>query len=78
MKGILDTQDALFPLMGGMTSDDGLVIHEYHNGTVTAETPAGNPIALKLSGYFADEGHAAISLASDTPETFTLRLRIPA
>ena len=35
-------------------------------------------MTLTISGRFADEGHATVSLALDTPETFTLRLRIPA
>ncbi len=69
---------ALFPLVSVMAQDDGFVLNEYGNGAVSAITPAGNPVTLKLSGYFADEGHATVSLALDTPETFTLRLRVPA
>ncbi len=69
---------ALFPLVSVMAQDDGFVLNEYSNGTITATTPVGNPVVLKLSGNFADEGIATVSLALDTPETFTLRLRIPA
>ncbi len=69
---------ALFPLMSIMTQADGFVLNEYNNGTVIATTPAGNPITLTLSGYFFDEGHATVTLALDAPETFTLRLRVPA
>ena len=38
----------------------------------------GNPIKMTVSGYFFDEGQATVTLALDTPETFTLRLRVPA
>ena len=69
---------ALFPLVSVMAQDDGFVLNEYSNGTVTAATPAGNSVTLTISGCFADEGHATVSLALDTPETFTLRLRVPA
>ncbi len=69
---------ALFPLVSVMAQDDGFVLNEYGNGTVTAATPAGNSVTLTISGNFADEGNAAVSLALDTPETFTLRLRVPA
>ncbi|MBQ9780102.1 MAG: glycoside hydrolase family 127 protein [Clostridia bacterium] len=69
---------ALFPLISVMTQDNGFVLNEYNNGTVNATTPAGNPVTLRISGYFADEGHATVTLALNTPETFTLRLRVPA
>ena len=69
---------ALFPLIAVMAGDSGFVLNQYNNGTVTAETPHGNPVALNISGYFADEGHATVTLSLSTPETFTLRLRVPA
>lgn len=69
---------ALFPLITVMEQDQGLVINRYNNGTVNAETPAGNPVTLRMSGYFADEGQATVTLSLPTPETFTLRLRVPA
>lgn len=69
---------ALFPLTAVMAGDMGLVLNQYNNGTVTAATPDGNPVTLTVNGYFADEGHATVTLALNTPETFTLRLRIPA
>ena len=69
---------ALFPLVAVMAWEKGLVLNQYNGGTVTAETPMGNPVTLRVSGYFADEGHAAVALSLNTPETFTLRLRIPA
>jgi len=69
---------ALFPLVSVMTQAEGFVLNEYNNGTVTATTPAGKPITLTISGYFFDEGQATVTLAMDAPETFTLRLRVPA
>lgn len=69
---------ALFPLMSVMALADGFVLNEYNNGTVTAVTPAGNPVTLKLTGDFWGEGNATVTLSLHTPETFTLRLRIPA
>ena len=61
-----------------MAGDKGLVLNQYNNGTVTASTPDGNPVTLTVNGYFADEGHATVTLSLTAPETFTLRLRIPA
>ena len=69
---------ALFPLISVMAQDNGFVINEYNNGTVAATTPKGNPVTLAISGYFTDEGHATVTLSLNTPETFTLRLRVPA
>ncbi len=69
---------ALFPLISVMAQDNGFVINEYNNGTVTATTPTDNPVTFRISGYFADEGHATVTFALNTPETFTLRLRVPA
>ena len=69
---------ALFPLIAVMAWEKGLVLNQYNGGTVTAETPMGNPVTLRVSGYFADEGHATVTLSLPAPETFTLRLRIPA
>lgn len=69
---------ALFPLVSVMAQTDGFVLNEYNNGTVTATTPAGNPITMTVSGCFYAEGNATVTLALDIPETFTLRLRVPA
>lgn len=69
---------ALFPLISVMAWEGGLVINQYNNGSITATTPADNPVTLNISGYFADEGHATVTLSLNTPETFTLRLRVPA
>ena len=69
---------ALFPMVAVMSWDNGLVLNQYNNGTITAETPMGNPVTLCVSGYFADEGHATVTFSLKTPETFTIRLRIPA
>ena len=69
---------ALFPLVSVMTQENGFVLNRYNNGTVTATTPNGNPITLAISGHFDDEGHATVTLALNTTETFTLRLRVPA
>ena len=69
---------ALFPLVSVLVQDDGFVLNEYSNGRITATTPNGNPVDLTIGGRFADEGHATITLGLNTPETFTLRLRVPA
>lgn len=69
---------ALFPLTAVMEQDSGIVLNQYNNGTASATTPDGNPLTLRVNGYFSDEGHAAVTLSLTTPETFTLRLRIPA
>ena len=69
---------ALFPLVSVLAQDDGFVLNEYSNGRITATTPNGNPVNLTIGGRFADEGHATTTLVLNTPETFTLRLRVPA
>lgn len=69
---------ALFPLMGVMATEDGAVLNAYHNGTVTVCTPAGQTATLTVMGDYMGEGNATVRVTLPTPETFTLRFRIPA
>ena len=69
---------ALFPLIGVLSYADGFVFNGYHGGTVQATTPAGNPVTFTLSGDYEGEGEVQIKLGLSAPETFAIKLRVPA
>ena len=68
---------ALFPLIQVLAYDKGFAFNGYQNGTVTAATPAGNPVSFTVSGAYVQEGEVQIKIGLDAPESFALKLRVP-
>lgn len=68
----------LFPLIGVMQTQDGVVFNGYHNGVVEYTSPKGNRVKFAVKGAYMEEGKVAIKLSLSAPENFSLRLRIPA
>lgn len=67
----------LFPLIGVMQTEKGLVFNGYHNGEVDALTPQDRKLTLHIDGDYFVEGKINIQLSLESSEKFTLRLRIP-
>jgi DUF1680 family protein len=67
----------IFPLIGTLKSEEGIVINEAFEGVVTTTTPAGNPITLNaITDYPVGDKYAlAVFLESD--EELELLIRIP-
>lgn len=67
----------IFPLIGTLKSEEGIVINEAFEGVVTTTTPKGKPITLNaITDYPVGDKYAlAVFLESD--EEFELLIRIP-
>jgi DUF1680 family protein len=67
----------IFPLIGALKSEEGIVINEAFEGVVTTTTPKGNPITLNaITDYPVGDKYAlAVFLESD--EELELLIRIP-
>ena len=67
----------IFPLIGVLKSEEGIVINEAFEGVVNTKTPLGNPITLNaVTDYPVGEKYAlAIFLEND--EKFEIKIRIP-
>jgi DUF1680 family protein len=63
-----------------MDSKDGPVVNLYNAGTVDMTTPSGqNPLKLDIETDYPQSGKVLIRVTpAGSPETFTLKLRIPA
>ena len=68
----------LFPLIAVMEMKGGFVFNTYQNGTVEAVTAKGNRIILRISESYLQAGEVAVKISLSSPETLTLRFRIPA
>ncbi len=69
---------ALRPLMSFLSMENGFVINDYYTGTVSAHTPGGSTIQFTTESAYAKEGRYSIKLSLTDPETFAVRLRVPA
>ena len=68
---------AIFPLIGVLKSEDGIVINEAFEGIVNTQTPSGKPITLNsVSDYPVGEKYA-LALFLESDEEFELKIRIP-
>ena len=67
----------IFPLIGVLKSEEGIVINEAFEGVVNTKTPLGNPVTLNaVTDYPVGEKYAlAIFLEND--EEFEIKIRIP-
>lgn len=69
---------ALFPLIQVLQSADGVTFNGYPSGIVKACTPSGDAVTFVLSGDYEQEGRVKIKLSLSAPQSFAVKLRIPA
>ena len=59
------------------TSQDGVYVHFYDNSEMKWHLPSGTPLVLRQTTEYPWKGTVNISVAPQTPEEFTLFVRIP-
>ncbi|MBN1489806.1 MAG: glycoside hydrolase family 127 protein [Phycisphaerae bacterium] len=69
---------AYLPVVAIMDSRIGPVINLYNACTATTSTPAGKRVRLEIATDYPTSGTIVVRVAPETPEKFTIRLRIPA
>ena len=68
---------ALLPLLATLVSQRGITVNSYLPGRINAKTPAGNALTLNATSDYPAALDYRLALTLDTPETFTLSLRLP-
>jgi DUF1680 family protein len=66
------------PSWAFMTGPSGPVINLYAPATAKMESPAGQAVVLEVSGDYPVDDHATVTVQLETPEEFSISLRIPA
>jgi uncharacterized protein len=69
---------AYLPFVAVMDSKTGPVVNLYNACTATASTPAGRPVRLEIATDYPKSGVIVVTVAPQSPEAFSIRLRIPA
>jgi DUF1680 family protein len=69
---------AYIPYIAVTGSKDGPVVNLYNAGQVDMSTPAQRPLKLDIETVFPQSEKVRIKVTPYSPETFTLKLRIPA
>ena len=69
---------ACIPSVAVMQSREGPVVNLYNSLVARTETPSGAPLSLGIETDYPIGGEVRIAVSPAAPETFTLRLRIPA
>jgi DUF1680 family protein len=59
------------------TDDDGLQIHQFATGRITAELPGGRPVGVRMTTGYPADGRIRIRVTSPEPAEWTLSLRVP-
>lgn len=67
----------LLPKMALLTSENGVVVNMYINGTATTKTPNGNELTLKTVTEYPANGKVSIELNLETTEQFDILVRNP-
>ena len=67
----------IFPLIGVLKSDNGIVINEAFEGVVSTKTPLGNDLTLNAVTDYPVGDKYALALFLENSEEFELLLRIP-
>ena len=68
---------AIFPLIGVLKSDEGVVINEAFEGIVSTKTPTGKPLTLNAVTDYPVGDKYALALFLEESEEFELLVRIP-
>ncbi len=69
---------AYLPYVAIMNSTSEPLINLYNAGIATALTAKGNPVNLKIETDYPLSGNVIIKVSPESPEEFSVRLRIPA
>ena len=67
----------IFPLIGVLKSEKGIVINEAFEGVVTTKTPSGATVTLNAVTDYPVGDKYALALFIETSESFELLVRIP-
>ncbi len=67
----------LFPLIGAMKTQNGVVFNGYHSGVVQYESPNGNQVEFTITGDYLKSGEVAIKISMVNREKLSIGLRIP-
>lgn len=67
----------LVPLTSVMRRADGFAVNLYARGSVSAQTPTGQPLTLQMETDYPYDGAVRLHLHLEKPERFALALRIP-
>lgn len=65
------------PHMQLLSFDEGLVLNLFVNGTIGAKTPSGKDVKISVDTAYPKCGKVTISIKTQTPESFELRIRKP-
>jgi DUF1680 family protein len=69
---------AYIPYIAVTAAKDGPVVNLYNAATVNMSTPGQSPLKLDIETDYPQSGKILIKVTPDKPESFTLKLRIPA
>ena len=67
----------IFPLIGTLKSESGIVINEAFEGVVTTLTPSGKKVTLNSTSDYPVGDKYSLALFLDEDESFELLIRIP-
>jgi hypothetical protein len=77
-SGTLPQVAADYRIMTYFNDAEGIFVNLYHPSSLRAVTPGGAQLALTQNGDYPLDGNIRLSLKLSRPDTFTLRVRIPA
>ena len=67
----------IFPLIGVLRSDDGIVINEAFEGVINTKTPLDSPLTLNAISDYPVGDKYALAIFLENDERFEIKLRIP-
>ncbi|MBQ7913787.1 MAG: glycoside hydrolase family 127 protein [Clostridia bacterium] len=67
----------LFPLIGAMETDGGVVLSGYHNGEIAYVTPIGQQAVLRVRGDYLGKGELTVKISLPKSEKFKITFRVP-
>ena len=67
----------LFPLIGALRAEKGIVFNYYNDGEISFTTPMGQKAKFILSGNYIATGKVKIQIQLEKEENFSICLRVP-
>lgn len=67
----------IFPLIGVLRSENGIVINEAFEGVINTKTPLGSPLTLNTISDYPVGDKYALAIFLENDERFEIKLRIP-
>jgi len=68
----------LVPKLSVLSTEDGIALNLYINGSVATSTPSGKPLTITTETEYPRDGEVKMILGVECKESFTLKLRNPA